>query len=103
MAARESGLSSNITGSLSPGTKHLPQLPERIVKLVHHPFLQWNDRIVRDGDLFGANLGAALGDVTKAHSLGALELLQPILRVERMHLQRRHINQETRADELVVL
>ncbi len=42
---------------------------DRIVELVDDPFLERNDRVVGDVDVFGADLGAALGDVAVADSV----------------------------------
>src|SRR5436190_582548 len=49
-------------------TKHqLNQLQHRVVKLVHHALLERDDGIVRDRDVLGADLRAALGDVAVAN------------------------------------
>src|SRR5690349_14586877 len=37
------------------------QQRERIVVLIDDTFLERDDRVVRDGDVFGTDLGAALG------------------------------------------
>ena len=84
-------------------TQLLQQPAERIVKFIHHAFLQRNDRVIGDGDVFGADLGAALGDVAEADALRLLQFRQAVFRVERMHLQRGSVYEEARADEFVVL
>src|SRR5689334_7573898 len=53
-------------------------------------------------NLLRANLGAALGDVTKTNPLCLTQLLSSILYVERVHLERGGINQETRPDKLIM-
>src|SRR4051812_27304876 len=75
----------------------------RIVEPVDDAFLQRNDRVVGDGDVLGADLGAALGDVAVADAVRLLELGEAVLGVERMHLERGDVDQEARADELLVL
>ncbi len=50
-----------------------------------------------------ADLRATLGDVAVAHAVGGAQLRQPVLGVERMHLERGHVDEEPRADELVLL
>jgi len=52
--------------------------------------------------LSGQTLVAALCDVAIANSLGVSQFLQPIFGIERMHLQRRHVNQKARPDKFVV-
>jgi hypothetical protein len=49
------------------------------------------------------DLGAALGDVAVAERVVVLEVAQAVFGVERVHLQRRHMHEEPRADEFVVL
>src|SRR2546425_7921693 len=55
-----------VSGFLSRQLSQKP--PHRIVEVVYHPLLQWNDRVVGDVDIFGANFGAALGYVAEADS-----------------------------------
>ena len=50
----------------------------------------------------GTDLGAALGDVAVADAVRVLQVADAILGVERVHLERRGVDQEARADELVV-
>src|SRR5436305_509486 len=104
MASRDSGLSSYIGGllrsDLFPEDAQEPL--QRIVELVDHPLLQRDDGVVGDGDPLGADLGAVLGDVAVADPLGVLEVPQPVLDVERVHLQRGGVDQQPGADEPVV-
>src|ERR1051325_10770070 len=73
------------------------------MEFIHHTLLQWNDCIVRDGDVLGTNLRAAFGNVAIADAVRALQFVQPVLGIERVHLERGGVNQKTRADKLVVL
>ena len=75
---------------------------ERIVELVHDSLLERDDRVVRDGDVLRADLGAALGDVAQADAVLLPQVRDPVFGVERVHLERRDVHQEPRADELVV-
>src|SRR2546429_9189111 len=43
------------------GSEQFDQFAEWIVKIVHHPFLQWGDGVVGDGDVLRADFGAAFG------------------------------------------
>ncbi len=70
--------------------------------LVNHPFLQRNDRVVRDLNAFRANFCATFGDVAVADPLGPAQFVDPILRVEWMHLERGDVNQEPRPDKFIV-
>src|SRR6185369_4459282 len=97
------------TGSLSrlrPASTALehPQEPgERIVEAIDDPLLERNDRVVRDRDLLGADLGAALRDVAVADAVLLLQVDHAVRGIQRMHLERRGIGEEARADELAVL
>src|SRR5207237_2865477 len=51
------------------------------------------------GGLFRTDPGAALGDVAVPDAMQLLELPGPLFDVERMHLQRRGVGEEARADE----
>src|SRR5207302_11020665 len=65
--------------------------------------LERNYRVVRNSYVFRANLGATLRNVAVTNPLRFGEFLDPALRIERMHLQRRHINEEARPDKVVML
>ena len=54
-------------------------------------------------DVLGADLGAALGDVAVADAVLVLELGHAVLGVERVHLELGRVDEEARADELLVL
>ena len=79
-----------------------PKPSEWIIKFVHHPFFQRNDSVVGDLDVLGTNFRATLRDIAVTDSLGVSQFFQSIFGVERMHLQRCHVNQKTRAYEFVV-
>src|ERR1051326_1328216 len=70
--------------------------------MIHNPLLERDDRIVGDPDALGAYGGAALGDVAVADALRGAQLVPPVERVERMHLQRRRVHQVAGPDELLV-
>src|SRR6185437_14506323 len=58
--------------------------------------------VVGDVDAFGADLGAALGDVAVADAEVVLEGFEAVAVIERVHLELRHVDEEAGADELVV-
>ena len=54
--------------------EHPEEPGDRIIELINHPFLERDDRVVGDLDVFRADHGAALGDVAVADALGLLEV-----------------------------
>src|SRR5690606_16248351 len=58
-----------------------------VVVAIDDAFFQRNDAIVRDSDMFGANLGAAARDVAHARTVLVLELRHPIVVIERIHFE----------------
>src|SRR4029077_19372755 len=66
-----------------------PQRRERIVVRVYDALLERNDRVVRDGDRLGADLGATLGDVAVADPSLLAKVGAAVLLVERVHLVHR--------------
>jgi hypothetical protein len=54
--------------------KQFQQRPQRIVKLINHALLQRNNRVIGDGDVFGTDFSAALGDVAVANATSLLQL-----------------------------
>src|SRR5882724_4123360 len=60
---------------------------DRVVLLGHHPFFEGNQSIIRDVDVLGADLGAALGDVAVAEAGLGLSEVEAVIGVERMHLE----------------
>ena len=80
----------------------LPPNPSQwVIKFVHNPFLQRNNAIVRDFDLFRTNLGTAFRNIAVADPVGFAQFLDPIFGVERMHLQRGRVNQKARPDKAI--
>ena len=98
-----SGISGQDSSFLAARTEHPKQFLDRVIIAVHHALLQWNDRVIRDGDVLGADLGAAFGDVAVADALGFLELRQAILGIEGMHFEGGTVDEESRPDEFVML
>jgi len=88
--------------TIQPLLQPFPKPAERIVKIVHHPLLQRNDSVVGNLNALGTNLGAAFRNVTVTNSMRVPQLLDAILGIERMHFQRGHVDQKSRADEFVV-
>jgi hypothetical protein len=64
-----------------------PEPAEWIEKFVYDAFLQRNDPIIRDLDIFGANLGATFGDVAVTDSVRIPQFFDAICGIERVHLQ----------------
>src|SRR5829696_2137488 len=75
----------------------------RVVELVGDALLEGDDRVVRDVDVYRADLGAALGDVAEAEAVVLLEVGEPIGLVHGVHLQPLVPDEEPRARELGVL
>ena len=65
-----------------------PEPAEQVLVFIHYAFLQRDDRVVGDGDVFGTNFRAALRDVAEADALCLLEIGQTVFGVERVHFQR---------------
>src|SRR2546430_12990142 len=66
MAARDNVLSSNCIGLallVRLTTKHPEQPFQWVVEFIHHTFLQWDDGVVRNGNTFRSDVGAALRDI----------------------------------------
>ena len=84
------------------GAEDTEQAGQRIVEPIDDALLQGDDRVVGNRDLLRADLRAALRDVAVADAEGVRQVVRPILGVEGIHLQRRGVNEEPWADELVV-
>src|SRR5258706_528473 len=94
----------NTIATGSPTTSSPRLRPEQLVE--HHrdgvvearndAFLQGDDRVVRDLDVLGAHLRAALRDVAVADPHLVLDRGQTILDVEGMHLEPRRPHEEAR-------
>jgi hypothetical protein len=48
--------------------EHPKQSRQGVEEAIDHSLLEWDDGIVGDRDVFRADLGAALCDVTQAHA-----------------------------------
>src|SRR4029434_5669708 len=81
---------------------HEPPDPgDGVEKGTGHALLQRDDGIVGDVDVFGTDLGTALGDVAQADAKGILELAQAVGRIERMHRQGSNAHHEARPGKVV--
>src|ERR1700692_2394666 len=76
---------------------------QRIIVLVHYPFLERDDGVVGDVDIFGAHLSAALRDVAETYDQFLLQHLCPRDAVKRMHLKRSRAYEEARSAKLLLL
>ena len=76
---------------------------DRIVEFVYHALLQRNDGVIRDCDTFRTNLGTTFRDIAIPNPLRFSELLETVLRIERMHFERGHINEKPRPDKFLML
>src|SRR5205809_863503 len=85
-------------GLLLLGAELAQQPHDGIEELVGHPLLERDDRVVRDMDVLGADLGTTLRDVAEADAGRVLDEGRAVDRVERVHVeagqldaQRRHL------------
>src|SRR5438045_9073719 len=70
-------------------TLAFPQPPnpsQRIIKLVHDPFFQRNDSVVRDLNLLRTDLGTKFCDIEVADTVGFAQLPYPFFRIARVYL-----------------
>src|SRR5258708_3867547 len=81
--------------------KHVQQPRHRIVVPADDALFQRNDPVVRDVDVLGADLRAALGDVAVTHPRVLLHVRDAVGRVDRVHLELRRVDEVARSDELV--
>src|SRR5439155_1306944 len=84
-------------------TAELPQQPDDGIERVGHPLLEGDDPVVGDVDVLGADLGAALGDVAEPNPGVLLDEGRTIARVQRMHVEARDLDEETRSREHALL
>ena len=66
----------------------VPEPLQRVVEIADDALFHWNDRVVRDGDVFGADRRAAFGDVAQADAVLFLEGLGAAFGVEGMQVER---------------
>jgi hypothetical protein len=78
------------------------QFAQRVEIFVDHAFLQRNDGIIRNPDAFRAHFCAALRDIAVTDAVIASKIVQAVFSIERMHFERRRVDQKTRPDELIV-
>src|SRR6185369_2151657 len=71
--------------------------------LVYDAFLKWNDSVIRNCNTFRTNFCTTFRYVAIAYAKQIFQFLGPILGVERMHFERRRVNQKPRSDEFLVL
>src|SRR6185437_10910798 len=76
---------------------------QRVVLAVGDALLHRDQRVVRDLDVLGADLGAALGDVAEAQAVLLLRLLAPLTRVERVHVELGDAHQVARTGERLLV
>src|SRR5687767_12746961 len=70
-------------------TAHPSQRPrDRVVRARHDALLERDDRVVRDVDVLGTDVRAALGDVAVAEPVLQSREIDAVVGVERMHLER---------------
>src|SRR6185369_11299184 len=81
-------------------SEHPEQPLHRIIEPVDHALLHRNDRVVGDVNVLGAHVRAALRDVAQPDAAFFPQMLQPIIRVERLHLERRAVHEKARPHEL---
>src|SRR5437773_2808819 len=81
------------------GAKYPEQLRQRIEEAIDHAFLEGNDGIVGDSDVFRTHLGAAFCNVAQPDAVLLAKGGDTIRRVQWLHLQSCRIDQEARADE----
>jgi hypothetical protein len=70
--------------------------------LVHYPFFEWNYCVICNCDTFWAHVRAALRDVAVAYAMVVSKVFQSALVIERVHLERRAINEQAGPNEMVV-
>lgn len=74
-----------------------------IVVTIDDPFLQRNDAVICDVDVFWADLGAASGDIAHTGAKLLFDLWDTVGAVERMHLETGEPDHEARAYKLIFL
>src|SRR6266404_98494 len=87
--------------TVSLRAKHSQQLGDRVVESVNHALFQRDDGVVCNRDALGTDLRAALGDVAISDAVLGLELARAVLPIERMHFERRRVEEKPGPDELI--
>src|SRR5580704_9292782 len=70
---------------------------------VDYALLEWNNRVLGDGNRLGTHLPATSGDVAVANVMAVPQVAHPVFGVKRMHFECRRIDEQTRTDKLLVL
>jgi hypothetical protein len=81
--------------------KQTKQSGDRIVELVHDPFLKRNNGVLGNGNVLGTDFAATGGDVAVAHAVCLLQVFNAIFGIERVHFERRDMHEESRTGELL--
>src|SRR5262245_60360219 len=88
---------------VSPRSENVEQLLNRVEEAIHYPLLERDDGVLGNRDELGANLTAARSDVAVPDIVLTLQVRNAVFGIQRVHLERRGVDQEARADELIVL
>src|SRR5207247_8597217 len=86
-------------GLLLLGAELAQQPHDGIEELVGHPLLERDDRVARDMDVLGADLGTTLRDVAEADAGRVLDAGRAVDRVERVHVEAGQLDEEARPRE----
>src|ERR1700674_3666726 len=81
--------------------QHPQKFGDRVVESVNHTLFERDDRVVCNGDALGTDLRAAFCDVAVPDAVLGLELARAVLPVERMHFERRCVEEIPGPDELI--
>src|SRR5438105_6713608 len=76
-----------------------PEPDDGVVVLGDDALLERDDGVVRDVDVLGSDLGAALRDVAESQPGARLDQFRPVVGVERMHLELGEPDEEPRPRE----
>ena len=89
---------------LLPPPQNLPEESfDRVVVLVGDAFFHWDDGVVGDVDVFGADFRAAFCDVAVADAALFFEEGRAVFGVEGVHVEGSGAHHEAWADEFVML
>src|SRR5438128_6086466 len=94
--ARVSGERQSSRGLLLLTAEPAQQPHDGIEELVGHPLLERDDRVVRDVDVLGADLGTTLRDVAEADAGRVLDEGRAVDRVGRVHVDGGQLEDEAR-------
>src|SRR5437879_3675612 len=76
---------------------------DRVVGARDDALLERDDAVVGDMDVLGAHIGAAFRDVAVGEPVLRADELGAVVRVERVHLERREADEEARTREAVLV